>query len=243
MADSHDGQAGRLMSRCTRAPPKQPIAFWRARDPQRWFFFCHKRDRRRIAAQDGERRARVCRTQGVLRICPTVSVDHLEADVKMRNKFQSCFFRLHRKWLAKLPLAGQSGLLLPSAPSAQEPSSSLFGTSTTTATINAPSVDGSFAGGAWPQTDAPSEPPHLGPYTAALVPLDLSVVIPVYNAGPFIASLNSSIDQIRNVTYEVFCVNGASTDDSSQIISQLEETRPRMYSFQLLVQAPAGLFF
>ena len=49
------------------------------------------------------------------------------------------------------------------------------------------------AGNAWPQTDAPSEPPHAGPYTAALVPLDLSVVVPVYNAGPFIASLISSM--------------------------------------------------
>lgn len=168
-----------------------------------------------------------------------------QRNVKMRNKFQSCFFWLHRKWLAKLPLAGQSGLLLPSAPSAHEvPSSlmsSLFGASTTNGTTNAHSVGGSFAGNAWPQTDAPSEPPHAGPYTAALVPLDLSVVIPVYNAGPFIASLISSLDQIRNVTYEVFCVNGASTDDSSQIISQLEETRPKMYSIQLLVQAPAGL--
>ena len=167
-----------------------------------------------------------------------------QRNVKMRNKFQSCFFRIHRKWLVKLPLAGQLGLLLPSAKGAQPLSSSmssLLGASTANGTANAPPVDGSFADDAWPQIHALSEPPNIGPYTAALVPLDLSVVVPVYNAGPFIASLISSIDQIRNVTYELFCVNGASTDDSSQIMSQLEETRPRMYSIQLLVQAPAGL--
>ena len=165
-----------------------------------------------------------------------------QRNVKMRNKFQSCFSRLYRKWLAKLPLAGQSGLLLPSAPNeASGGMSSLLGASTTNGSSNTPYVNGSFAGDTWPQKDAPSEPPPTGPYTAAVVPLDLSVVIPVYNAGPFIASLISSIDQIRNAMYEVFCVDGASTDDSPQIISQLEETRPRMYSIQLLVQAPAGL--
>ena len=163
-----------------------------------------------------------------------------QRNVKMRNKFQKCFFRIKMKWLAKLPIAGQSELLLPSAPRAQtlsNPLSSLFGASTTNGTTDSSPVDGSFAGDAWPRIDAPSEPPPADPY----MPLDLSVVIPVHNAGPFIVSLISSIDQIRNVTYEVFCVNGASTDDSSQIISQLEETRPTMYSIQLLVQAPAGL--
>ena len=167
-----------------------------------------------------------------------------QRNVKMRNKFQRCFFRLHRKWLAKLPLAGHSGLLLPSAPSGQDSTSStrpLFGASTTNGTTNAPSVNGSFVDHAWLQIDVPSEPLYAGPYTATLTSLDLSVVIPVYNAGPFIVSLISSIDQIRNITYEAFCVNGASTDDSSQIISQLEETRPRMYNIQLLVETPAGL--
>ena len=162
-----------------------------------------------------------------------------QRNVKMRNKFISCFSRLYRKWLAKLPLAGQPGLLLPSQPNeASGTMSSLLGASTTNGISNA---NGSFAGDTWPQIDAPSEPPPTGPHTATLVPLDLSVVIPVYNAGPFIASLISSIDLIRNATYEVFCVDGASTDDSPQIISQLEEARPRMYSIQLLVQAPAGL--
>jgi glycosyltransferase involved in cell wall biosynthesis len=165
-----------------------------------------------------------------------------QRNVKMRNKFMRCFSRLHRKWLAKLPLAGQPGLLLPSSPNeASGTVSPLLGASTTNEISNASSVNGSFAGDTWPQIDAPSEPPPTGPYTATLMPLDLSVVIPVYNAGPFIASLFSSIDLIRNATYEVFCVDGASTDDSPQIISQLEEARPRMYSIQLLAQVPAGL--
>ena len=72
-------------------------------------------------------------------------------------------------------------------------------------------------------------------------PLELSIVVPVYNAAPFLDSLVERIDQISDgCHYEAFFVNGASTDGSGGILRRLSATRPRMYDVQLEYTAPAG---
>ena len=79
--------------------------------------------------------------------------------------------------------------------------------------------------------------PRLTPY----MPLELSIVVPVYNAAPFLDSLVDRIDQISdNCDHETFFVNGASTDGSGSILRRLSATRPRMYDVQLEYTAPAG---
>jgi len=83
--------------------------------------------------------------------------------------------------------------------------------------------------------DQNTHPPHL--YT----PLELSIVVPVYNAAPFLDTLVERIDQISDgFRYETFFVNGASTDGSGGILRRLSATRPRMYDVQLEYTAPAG---
>ncbi len=157
-----------------------------------------------------------------------------QRNAKMRQKFESCFSRLYRHWLVVLlPSSLPSSSHLPWLAATLDASSGLNATNDSDSSLprdDASSFsDLSFSTGLQPDD---AKPPRM--------PLELSVVIPVYNAGPFIASLIARIDQISKVTYEVFCVNGASTDDSPQIISQLEETRSTMYNIQLLYQAPAG---
>ena len=83
--------------------------------------------------------------------------------------------------------------------------------------------------------DQGAHPPTL--YT----PLELSIVVPVYNAAPFLDTLVERIDQISDgLRYETFFVNGASTDGSGGILRRLSATRPRMYDVQLEYTAPAG---
>ena len=86
--------------------------------------------------------------------------------------------------------------------------------------------------------DADQNAPH--PPTI-YTPLELSIVVPVYNAAPFLDTLVERIDQISDgLRYETFFVNGASTDGSGGILRRLSATRPRMYDVQLEYTAPAG---
>ena len=130
---------------------------------------------------------------------------------KMRSKFDSCFTRFEAFWYPKLQRMANVTL----------PSSSDMATAYYASGTNA-SQNASLA---------------FAPYT----PLELSVVVPVYNAAPFLLGLVERIDQISaDCDYEAFYIDGASTDGSDGILSNLSATRPRMYDVHLSYTAPAG---
>ena len=55
--------------------------------------------------------------------------------------------------------------------------------------------------------------------------MDLSIVIPVYNAGDFIHTcLDSIIAQEGNLKYEIILVDDGSTDNSVEVIQQYEKS-------------------
>lgn len=59
----------------------------------------------------------------------------------------------------------------------------------------------------------------------------LSIIIPVYNAGPFLAEcLDSCIDQdIPSDDYEIICVNDGSTDNSYSILTEYSANYPHIH--------------
>ncbi|WP_127474092.1 glycosyltransferase [Microbacterium sulfonylureivorans] len=57
---------------------------------------------------------------------------------------------------------------------------------------------------------------------------DVSVVIPVYNAGPWLDQCLSSVLAQRDVGLEVICVNDGSTDDSRSILSHFAHQDSRV---------------
>lgn len=74
--------------------------------------------------------------------------------------------------------------------------------------------------------------------------IDISVVIPVYNAGKFIHTcLDSIISQKGGLAYEIILVDDGSTDDSVDVIrryEQSEKLRATGGSIRLMTQQNAG---
>ena len=55
--------------------------------------------------------------------------------------------------------------------------------------------------------------------------MDISIVIPVYNAGGFIHTcLDSIVAQEGEFTYEIILVDDGSTDNSVDVIQQYEKS-------------------
>ena len=66
--------------------------------------------------------------------------------------------------------------------------------------------------------------------------IDISVIIPVYNAGPLIKRcLDSVLAQKGDYTYEVLLIDDGSTDDSVDIIKSYNNTK-----FKIFQQKNAG---
>lgn len=59
---------------------------------------------------------------------------------------------------------------------------------------------------------------------------DLSIIVPVYNTGAFLATCLDSILSQTGVTIEVIIVNDGSTDDSAKIIREYEQVDERICS-------------
>ncbi len=57
---------------------------------------------------------------------------------------------------------------------------------------------------------------------------DISVIVPMRNAAPYVAQTLASILEEKSVNLEVIVVNDGSTDDSAQIVSALNDPRIRM---------------
>lgn len=59
---------------------------------------------------------------------------------------------------------------------------------------------------------------------------DLSIIVPVYNTGAFLATCLDSILSQKGLTMEVIIVNDGSTDDSGEIIREYEQADERIDS-------------
>src|SRR5699024_5308856 len=57
--------------------------------------------------------------------------------------------------------------------------------------------------------------------------MKLSIIIPVYNAANTIQRAISSIDTKQD--YEIICINDGSTDESQQILEQLQKSSKNIY--------------
>lgn len=70
--------------------------------------------------------------------------------------------------------------------------------------------------------------------------LDLSIVIPVYNAEKFLSKcLESVVEQQTKYTFEVICVNDGSTDRSLEILKHYADKYPRLV--KVINQKNAGI--
>lgn len=53
--------------------------------------------------------------------------------------------------------------------------------------------------------------------------MNLSIIIPVYNAAPYLERCINSIRPGAELDYEIICINDGSTDDSYEILKRLQE--------------------
>ena len=72
--------------------------------------------------------------------------------------------------------------------------------------------------------------------------LDLSIVVPLCNAAPFISLMFEEIDRISNVMvrHELFVINAASTDGSKSRIASRAKVRPHVYDIHMTYRQAAG---
>jgi len=68
--------------------------------------------------------------------------------------------------------------------------------------------------------------------------LELSVILPVYNVGPYLRECMDSIFKHISTPFELIAVNDGSTDDSLAI---LEEYKSNYYNMTIITQENKGL--
>ena len=63
--------------------------------------------------------------------------------------------------------------------------------------------------------------------------IDISIIIPVYNATSLLTRcIDSIFNQHTDYTYEVICVDDGSTDDSVELINARKEKNIRLFKQQ-----------
>ena len=60
--------------------------------------------------------------------------------------------------------------------------------------------------------------------------VDLSIVIPAYNAEQYIVKCINSILNLRNIVFEIIVINDGSTDHTLQILKTIEDPRLKCYT-------------